>query len=88
MKKKGEKSGTMYVVSVSGPKMTDSGTETKFWMDKDATYTQLYQVISILNDKLEFRSYKVTGELFDAFDLVKQKGTINKLVDKMPEITN
>ena len=84
MEKKGERPGTMYVVSVSGPKMADSGTETKFWMDKDATYTQLYQVISILNEKLEFRSYKVTGELFDAFDLLKQKGTINKLVEKMP----
>jgi hypothetical protein len=84
MKRKGEKSGTMYVVSVSGPKMADSGIEPKFWMDKDTTHTQLYQVISILNDKLEFRSYTVTGKLFDAFDLLKQKGTINKLVNRMP----
>ncbi len=84
MKKKGQKSGTMYVVSVSGPKMADSGIEPKFWMDKDTTHTQLYQVVSILNDKLEFRSYTVTGKLFDAFDLVKQKGTINKLVNIVP----
>lgn len=84
MKMKGAKSGTMYVVSVSGPKMADSGIEPKFWMDKDTTHTQLYQVVSILNDKLEFRSYTVTGKLFDAFDLVKQKGSINKLINIIP----
>ena len=44
-------------------------------------------VISILNDKLEFRSYTVTGKLFDAFDLLKQKGSINKLVE-IPVLTN
>src|SRR5690606_38099204 len=71
MERSREKSGTMYVVSVSGPKMTDSGVEKKFWMDKSTIYTQLYQVITIENDKLEFRSYKSTGELFDAFDLIK-----------------
>jgi len=37
--------------------------------------------------KLEFRSYKVTGELFDAFDLLKQKWSINKLIE-MPVSTN
>lgn len=45
------------------------------------------QVVSIHNDKLKFRSYTVTEELFDAFDLLKQKGTINKLVE-MPVATN
>ena len=87
MQRKGDKSGTMYVVSVSGPKMADSGIDPKFWMDKDTIHTQLYQVVSILNDKLEFRSYTVTGELFDAFDLLKQKGTINKLIE-IPLSTN
>jgi hypothetical protein len=84
MKKKGSVSGTMYVVSVSGPKMTDHGVEKKSWMDRSAVYTQLYQVITVDNGKMEFRSYTVAGELFDAFDLVKRKGQINQIVNKMP----
>src|SRR5690606_33468931 len=34
MEENGIKSGTMYVVSVSGPKMTDNGVEKKFWMEE------------------------------------------------------
>jgi hypothetical protein len=85
MDKKGQSSGTMYVVSVSGPKMTDSNSEKKPWMDRTALYTQLYHVVSIDKDVLDFKSYTATGELYDAFDLVKQKGKINKLIDKTPK---
>ena len=88
MPRKEDRSGTMYVVSVSGPKMASSGVEPKSWMDRSGTHTQLYQVISVLDGKLEFRAYTVTGKLFDAFDLLKQKGSINKLVEKMPVSTN
>jgi hypothetical protein len=85
MDKKGQSSGTMYVVSVSGPKMTDSNSEKKPWMDRTALYTQLFHVVSIDKDVLDFKSYTATGELYDAFDLVKQKGKINKLIDKTPK---
>ncbi|CAL1518664.1 metallophosphoesterase family protein [Chitinophaga sp. MM2321] len=84
MQQKGSTSGTMYVVSVSGPKMTDSGVEKKYWMDRSAVYTQLFHVATVENGKLQFRTYTSTGELFDAFDLVKQKGKINKLIEMMP----
>jgi len=33
--------------------------------------TQLYQVISINKSKLDFKSYTVTGELYDSFELNK-----------------
>lgn len=82
MGKKGEVSGTMYVVSVSGPKMTDHDVAKETWMDKSAVYTQLYQVITVDNDKLEYRAYTSADELFDAFDLVKRKGKINKLIER------
>jgi len=82
MNKPGEKSGTMYVVSVSGPKMTGSHVEEKFWMDKNAIFTQLFHVVTVDRDRLEFKSYTATGDLFDEFHLVKQKGKINKLVEK------
>lgn len=78
-------SGTMYVVSVSGPKMTGNQVDKKFWMDRSAIYTQLYHIVSVSNNKLEFQTFTATGELYDAFDLVKRKGKINKLVDKTPK---
>ena len=80
---KGESSGTMYVVSVSGPKMTDNGVEKKFWMEKSGIYTQLYHTITVDDKQLEFRSYTVTGELYDAFDLLKREGENNQLVERM-----
>jgi len=82
---KGQSSGTMYVVSVSGPKMTGSHVEKKSWMDRSAIYTQLFQVIDVSPQKLSFKAYMATGELYDAFDLIKQEGTINKLVDRVPD---
>lgn len=80
----GKSSGTMYVVSVSGPKMTGNHVEKKYWMDRSAIYTQLFQIIDVSSQKLSFKAYLATGELYDAFDLIKQKGTINKLVDVVP----
>jgi hypothetical protein len=82
MEKKGEESGTMYVVSVSGPKMTDHDVAESNWMDKSAVYTQLYQVITVDHDKLEYRAYTSADELFDAFDLIKRKGKVNQLVNR------
>jgi hypothetical protein len=78
-------SGTMYVVSVSGPKMTGNQVEKKFWMDRSAIYTQLYHIISVSKDKMELQTFTATGELYDAFDLVKRKGEINKLVNKISD---
>lgn len=84
MTEKGATSGTMYVVSVSGPKMTGSNVEKTSWMDRSALYTQLYHVVAIDKDILRFQTFTATGELYDAFDLQKQKGKINKLFDKIP----
>lgn len=66
------KAGTMYVVSVSGPKMYEVGDQ-KEWMTKSTENTQLYQVIKINGNKLFFECYTTTGDLFDSF--VLQKGT-------------
>ncbi len=74
--------GTMYVVSVSGPKMyklTDDR-----WMDRAGQNTQLFQIISIDGDKLNYKAITVTGEVYDEFDLVKQKNKPNLLIDKNP----
>lgn len=73
-------SGTMYVVSVAGSKMYEENKQD--WMDKSAGHVQLYQVITIDGDRLSYNSYTATGKLFDAFDLVKQKGKINKIIER------
>ncbi|MBY5956793.1 metallophosphoesterase family protein [Membranicola marinus] len=63
-------SGTMYVVSVSGPKQYEVD-EQKSWMQEMGDNIQLYQVLDIEGDELTFRSYTTTGELFDEFKLEK-----------------
>jgi hypothetical protein len=72
----------MYVVSVSGPKMTDSNVERAVWMDRSAIYTQLFHVVNVQGEKLSFDTYTATGELYDAFDLIKQKNKINRLTER------
>ncbi len=77
-----DSSGTMYVVSVSGPKMYQL-TEDR-WMARGAENTQLYQLITIDTDTLRYRAVTVTGELYDAFELHKQADGPNRLVDRVP----
>lgn len=75
-------SGTMYVVSVSGPKMYDLSDDK--WMDRKARNTQLFQVITIQDNTLKYEAFTAHGELYDAFDLVKAQGKPNTLVNRIP----
>ncbi|MEM8528266.1 MAG: metallophosphoesterase family protein [Bacteroidota bacterium] len=75
--------GPIYVVSVSGPKMYDIGLEE--WMQRAASNTQLYQLINIENNQLRYEAYTVTGELYDAFELEKQKNGRNLFSDLAPK---
>jgi len=79
-----QSTSTMYVVSVSGPKMYDISEHD--WMTRRAGNTQLYQVINIDQDTLRFEAFTATSQLYDAFDLVKNSDGKNKLVDKAPTI--
>ena len=79
-----EETGTIYVVSVSGPKMYDNN---RFdFMKRVAEDTQLYQIIHIDGDRLRFEARTAIGELYDAFELEKQDGDINKLIEIEPEV--
>lgn len=82
---KNSSSGTVYVLSVSGPKMSS-----KFegdWMDVGTDYTQLYQLITVEGNTLQYKAYTASGKLFDAFELVKQKGKPNRLIEKKSQST-
>ncbi len=63
--------GTYYVVSVVGVKVYDMKEENRKYMAKMTNGIQLFQVISINDDKLTYKSYDTTGELFDSFEVVK-----------------
>jgi 3',5'-cyclic AMP phosphodiesterase CpdA len=77
--------GTVYVVSVSGPKMYDI-TKGDF-ARRVAEDTQLYQVIDIDDAHLRFRAFTATGELYDAFTLEKRDGQPNRLREALPPRT-
>lgn len=79
-------SGTIYVVSVSGPKMYDLNR--KSFMVRAAEDTQLYQIIHVDGNELRFESRTALGELYDSFTLKKTKGQKNELIEgevTMPE---
>src|SRR5690606_12342142 len=74
--------GTVYVLSVSGSKMSS-----KFegeWYDVSATYTQLYQLIRIDGDQLFYEAYTASGKLHDSFTLQKKGNDINTLIETLP----
>lgn len=81
---KDEESGTIYVVSVSGPKMYKLND--KRWMDRAAENTQLFQVINIDADTLHYKAITVTGIAYDEFKLVKQKDKPNILIDEFSDL--
>jgi 3',5'-cyclic AMP phosphodiesterase CpdA len=75
--------GTVYVVSVSGPKMYNLTRED--WMERAAEDTQLFQKIRIEGDILRFESYTARGVLYDAFELHKRDGRPNELLQAIPD---
>jgi len=77
-------SGTVYVVSVSGPKMYK--VDKQPWMKRAAENTQLYQVIRIDGDRLAYESRTAIGELYDSFELIKKPGGgPNQMIEKVPD---
>lgn len=78
-----EQAGTVYVVSVSGPKMYTVGREE--WMQRAAARTQLYQILHINGDTLRYEARTAVGDLYDAFTLKKRPGEINELIEQTPE---
>lgn len=73
--------GTVYVVSVSGPKMYDITNEA---FVRTAEDTQLYQIITIDHDELRFTARTATGRLYDGFTLRKRTGAANELIELLP----
>jgi hypothetical protein len=77
-----KEAGTVYVVSVSGPKMYDL--ERRPFMKRAAEDTQLYQIIRVDGDQLHYEARTATGRLYDGFTLIKRDGRPNQLIEKVP----
>ena len=74
--------GTVYVVSVSGPKMYRLARRP--YMRRAAENTQLYQIIRIDGYHLRYEARTAAGRLYDAFLLQKRPGRPNHLVELVP----
>ena len=72
--------GTVYAVSVSGPKMYALNQQD--WMVSSAEGTQLYQVIRIDGDTLRYEARTATGGSHDLFELRKRSDGTNELVER------
>lgn len=78
-----DQGGTVYVVSVSGPKMYDLGRRP--FMRRAAEDTQLYQVITVDGDELRYVARTAIGRPYDGFTLRKREGATNELIEQVPE---
>ena len=74
--------GTIYAVSVSGPKMYES--KDQDWMVRRGEYTQLFQIITVSKDTIKYGAYTPIGTLYDAFELIKRDGK-KQLINKVPD---
>ena len=53
------------------------------WYTKAAANTQLFQVISVGRDTLDYVARTATGERYDAFQLVKRSEGPNQVIETM-----
>lgn len=76
--------GTVYVVSVSGPKMYELPQAASAEFDRVAENTQLFQIITIDGGRLVYEARTATGLPYDGFILEKQTGRPNRLIEQIP----
>ena len=76
-------SNTVYVVSVSGPKMYYLQGRWEF--RREASGVQLFQVIRVAPEQIRYEARLATGELYDAFTLAKDEHGQSKLTEEIPD---
>ena len=73
---------TVYVVSVSGPKMYPL--QDRWKVSRQASGVQLFQVIRVSSEQLRYEARLATGELYDAFTLDKGEDGGASLTEQVP----
>jgi hypothetical protein len=81
--------GTMYVTSVSGPKMYEiragkfeAFAEAGYAHTRQAENTQFFQVVSVERDHLVYEAYTATGDLYDRATIFKDHETGAKRIEQ------
>jgi len=74
--------GTVYVVSVAGPKMYNVKPDK--WMVRKAYSTQTYQWINVKDDISTFQTYTALGSLYDSFEIQKDSNKENTIINHIP----
>lgn len=75
-------SNTVYVVSVSGPKMYYL--QGRWQFQREASGVQLFQVVRVAPAKISYEARLATGELYDAFTLAKDEQRQSTLTEQVP----
>ena len=78
-----DEGGTVYVVSVSGPKQYVA--DPRPVMRRVAENTQLYQIITVDGDELRYEARTAIGLPYDGFTLRKREGRPNELIEQIPD---
>lgn len=82
---RGRTGGTVYVVSVSGPKMYDLDSSTLTEFRRSAEDVQLFQIVSIDGDELRYQARTAVGTLYDGFTLRQSRGGEIEIIEQVPE---
>lgn len=82
--RKSEQAGTVYLVSVAGPKMYLVADQARRAMQKVAEDTQLYQVLDFGSDVLRYQSWTASGKLYDSFELQRMPDGSKQLQEPDP----
>ena len=76
--------GTVYVVSVAGPKMYLVTDEARAQMARTGEDVQLFQIIEVQQDRLLYESRTAIGEIYDAFEIVRDAEGGRRILDRQP----
>jgi len=77
-------SNTVYVVSVSGPKMY--GVDQSWEVSRIASGVQLFQVVHVSPERIRYEARLATGALYDAFTLEKSDRGESVLTEQIPAV--
>jgi hypothetical protein len=75
---------TVYVVSVSGPKMYPL--QGRWKVSREASGVQLFQVIRVAPEQIRYEARLATGNLYDAFTLAKGDDGQSVLTEQIPDV--
>jgi len=76
--------GTVYLISVSGPKMYEVDKHFEPLMAKVVPNTQMYQVVDVNGDRVTMCAFSSEGQQVDAFQLEKKKGAASVYSELKP----